>query len=141
MPETFLARFPVSVNTENSRRTREKPLVPRVQQAPSTSSNHQSVFRVTLLHKVLNLASIILAGLNFFGGYIPQGPITYVLTRRRKIKLLHTLNAVGAETLEGVFSSGKNPNTSSTWETNTECQNNNDNNDHQVGEASRDKLS
>ena len=30
MPETFLARFPVSVNTENSRRTREKPLVPRV---------------------------------------------------------------------------------------------------------------
>ena len=45
MPETFLARFPVSVkslclrpkmcrpsaNTENSRRTREKPLVPRVE--------------------------------------------------------------------------------------------------------------
>ena len=40
MPETFLARFPVSVgrrcvglhsaNTENSRRTREKPLIPRV---------------------------------------------------------------------------------------------------------------
>ena len=47
VPETFLARFPVSVkslvasaygrrcvglrpNTENSRRTREKPLVPRV---------------------------------------------------------------------------------------------------------------
>ena len=35
MPETFLARFPVSVglhsaNTENSRRTREKSLMPRV---------------------------------------------------------------------------------------------------------------
>ena len=35
VPETFLARFPVSVsrpsaNTETSRRTREKPLVPRV---------------------------------------------------------------------------------------------------------------
>ena len=45
VPETFLARFPVSVksrlrcswlrpsaNTENSRRTREKPLVPRVRE-------------------------------------------------------------------------------------------------------------
>ena len=34
VPETFLARFPVSAygraNTENSRHTREKPLVPRV---------------------------------------------------------------------------------------------------------------
>ena len=33
VPETFLARFPVSVksaNTENSRYPREKPLVPRV---------------------------------------------------------------------------------------------------------------
>ena len=33
VPETFLARFPMcwpSANTENSRRTREKPLVPRV---------------------------------------------------------------------------------------------------------------
>ena len=30
MPETFLARFPVSVKSFFSRRTREKPLVPRV---------------------------------------------------------------------------------------------------------------
>ena len=60
VPETFLARFPVSVasvglrpNTENSRRTREKPLVPRV----TLSWQTLIIFRIYFIDTKLDFVS------------------------------------------------------------------------------------
>ena len=78
MPETFLARFPVSgfrfpwlrpsANTENSRRTREKPLVPRV---------HQQLFSLVnmgLYAAIIRLSPLIHEGEQRYKPYIVGDP-------------------------------------------------------------------